>query len=410
MANRNNDQGNDYGRQRGQQSQDHDQQRYGQSGPSQFAGDYQSQSMEQGWDNDRDSDHSHVWTGPGAGAGREQGLGQSSNNRQQFGGREQGYGGYDTQRSGYGQGEGYGSQGAQAYGTRTGLGGSQSAGGQGQGYGQQGYGQSRGYGSQGYGGLQGGLQEHGSRGRSNDFSQGYGQGFGTQGYGQNDRSHQQQGRYGQPSQYGQQQGFGDHVGHGRHELGNETIGSGRIGGFGAVGNRTSNYGGAPMGQGYGSSSGYGMGGEEYGQQYGYRDEDRSGSQFGSFGQGQTHRGRGPKNYTRSDDRIIDDINERLTHADDIDASEIQVRCEGGKVTLEGTVDHRWMKHRAEDIADSCSGVKDVDNRITVQSSGSRDNDSQGLGGSQSSQGQGRTSGTSQSTSGAGKTGGSTQQH
>jgi osmotically-inducible protein OsmY len=28
-----------------------------------------------------------------------------------------------------------------------------------------------------------------------------------------------------------------------------------------------------------------------------------------------------------------------------------------------------MKHRAEDIAEACSGVKDVDNRIRVQAGG-----------------------------------------
>lgn len=78
------------------------------------------------------------------------------------------------------------------------------------------------------------------------------------------------------------------------------------------------------------------------------------------------RGRGPRNYSRSDERIAEDLNERLMDDDEIDASDIGVRVEDGVVTLEGTVRERWAKHRAEDLADSCGGVKDVENRIRVQ--------------------------------------------
>jgi hypothetical protein len=82
------------------------------------------------------------------------------------------------------------------------------------------------------------------------------------------------------------------------------------------------------------------------------------------GQG-SHRGRGPRGYARSDERILEEVNERLCDDPIVDASEIEVRCEQGCVVLEGRVPTRWMKHRAEDIADSASGVKDVDNRIRV---------------------------------------------
>ncbi|MDQ3223120.1 MAG: BON domain-containing protein [Gemmatimonadota bacterium] len=87
-------------------------------------------------------------------------------------------------------------------------------------------------------------------------------------------------------------------------------------------------------------------------------------------QGQGHRGKGPKQYSRSDERIIEDLNERLTDDDDIDASEINVKCENGTVTLEGAVPERWMKHRSEDLVESCSGVKDVENRLQVRREGS----------------------------------------
>ena len=84
-----------------------------------------------------------------------------------------------------------------------------------------------------------------------------------------------------------------------------------------------------------------------------------------------HRGRGPLNYTRSDERIREDINERLTDADDLDASGITVEVSNGVATLAGSVDERWMKHRAEDLVDSCSGVRDVRNQIQVKSSTQR---------------------------------------
>ena len=84
-----------------------------------------------------------------------------------------------------------------------------------------------------------------------------------------------------------------------------------------------------------------------------------------------YRGLGPLNYTRSDERIREDLNERLTDADDLDASGITVEVSNGVAILSGSVDERWMKHRAEDLADSCSGVRDVRNQIQVKSSTQR---------------------------------------
>lgn len=79
-----------------------------------------------------------------------------------------------------------------------------------------------------------------------------------------------------------------------------------------------------------------------------------------------HRGRGPKNYTRSDERITEDINDRLSDDPFIDASDIEVVVNNGEVTLSGHVDHRSSKRRAEDLAESVSGVRNVENRIRVQ--------------------------------------------
>lgn len=152
-------------------------------------------------------------------------------------------------------------------------------------------------------------------------------------------------------------------------------------------------GGRMAGEGYGSSSGYGGGmsgeygaqsrGEQFLRPGDTQSSVRSGMSGGVFGgsdygtsglgtssstRGRGYTGVGPKNYSRSDERIREDLCERLTQDDDIDASEIEVKAEQGLVTLEGAVEQRWMKHRVEDIADSCSGVRQVDNRIRVQGS------------------------------------------
>ena len=79
-----------------------------------------------------------------------------------------------------------------------------------------------------------------------------------------------------------------------------------------------------------------------------------------------HRGRGPRNYQRSDDRIREDVNQRLTDDPYVDASDIEVGVENREVTLTGTVASRSDKRRAEDIADSVSGVTHVQNNLRVQ--------------------------------------------
>ncbi|MDN7424903.1 BON domain-containing protein [Burkholderia sp. AU45388] len=76
--------------------------------------------------------------------------------------------------------------------------------------------------------------------------------------------------------------------------------------------------------------------------------------------------RGPKGYTRSDERIREDVCERLAHALEIDVSDVSVQVSAGRVELDGTVPARWMKHDIEDLADGCLGVRDVENRVRVR--------------------------------------------
>jgi len=80
---------------------------------------------------------------------------------------------------------------------------------------------------------------------------------------------------------------------------------------------------------------------------------------------QDHRGRGPSDYTRSDERIREDVNDTLTHDWRLDASSVRVLVKDGEVTLDGTVGSRQDKRRAEDLSDGVSGVRHVQNNLRL---------------------------------------------
>jgi len=121
-----------------------------------------------------------------------------------------------------------------------------------------------------------------------------------------------------------------------------------------------------------------------------------------------YRGNGPKNYTRSSERIKEDVNDRLSDAWDIDASDIDVSIDGNEVTLSGTVPSKQQKRRAEDIAESVSGVQNVQNNLRIkqqeynQQRNWNDNSGSSSGGSSYS-----GSNTSTGSSNTGSTGGTT---
>lgn len=207
-----------------------------------------------------------------------------------------------------------------------------------------------------------GQDEFRTRGQQGDYGQraggrsGYSE-YGNAPYGQSGSIQSDQQRYGQ-HRYGQRSGYDlsaqyGQSGYGYGQTHSEEMPMG-------MGSATGNYGRS----GYGSEQQ--NRGERLGQGFGQRLSQGSYS-AGSYGSLGRYQGRGPRNYTRSDERITEELNERLTDDADIDASDITVRVSNGMVTLEGTVEDRWMKHRAEDIADSCSGVKDVTNSIRVVS-------------------------------------------
>ncbi len=119
-----------------------------------------------------------------------------------------------------------------------------------------------------------------------------------------------------------------------------------------------------------SSRDYGRG---YGEERGFWDRasDEVASWFGDEEAERRrrqdhHRGRGPRNYTRSSDRIREDVSDRLTDDWRVDASDIEVTVSGTEVTLSGTVSDREQRRRAEDIAESVSGITHVQNNLRVK--------------------------------------------
>lgn len=104
-------------------------------------------------------------------------------------------------------------------------------------------------------------------------------------------------------------------------------------------------------------------GPSWTREWGYGREG-SGGMFGG-----PHAGRGPRGYTRSDERIREDVCDRLCEHGFVDASDIDVRVASGEVTLQGSVRSRQEKRIAEDIAEQVSGVRQLRNELRVNEAG-----------------------------------------
>ena len=79
----------------------------------------------------------------------------------------------------------------------------------------------------------------------------------------------------------------------------------------------------------------------------------------------SHRGKGPRNYNRSDDRINEIVCDRLCDNPELDASAIEVAVKDSDVTLSGEVESKYSKRLAEQLAEQVGGVSNVENRIRV---------------------------------------------
>lgn len=203
------------------------------------------------------------------------------------------------------------------------------------------------YGEADYGGgssYRRGNYENDEMGAGGGRGSGYGSGYGEDVY---------RGRGGTPGDVSSQMGGSHSQGMRRHDTGGSYGGSQHRGG-GYAGWSDNSRGG--QGGGYGSEHA-GMGG---------------GYGIGASGQEQHHRGKGPKGYARSDDRIKEDVCDCLSDDPMIDAGEIEVQVKQGEVTLSGTVSDRLAKRHAEDMIERLSGVKHVQNNIRVKDRSSGD--------------------------------------
>ena len=112
----------------------------------------------------------------------------------------------------------------------------------------------------------------------------------------------------------------------------------------------------------GRARGGGFGEREYGER------DFQGQGFGRHAE-EGFRGRGPRGYRRSSERIREDVCEALTDEGTVDATDIEVDVADGIVTLRGIVSDRRQKRRAEDVAERAGGVRDVRNQLEISERG-----------------------------------------
>ncbi|HEX6960350.1 MAG TPA: BON domain-containing protein [Lacipirellula sp.] len=217
----------------------------------------------------------------------------------------------------------------------------------------------RGFGSGGYG--QGGEELGPAGGPPRYAGAGYGAGEPTyMGYGYQEEQHRG------PSQrqdYGPGQGQQAYVSYGgsrRYRPEQHQYGEGpepSSGAFGGAGLGAYSEGSSDIGRGIASAFGYGE--QAAYRQAGYGRQGAMAQPGGGF------RGRGPKGYQRSDERINDEVCQYLCDDDYIDASDVEVTVSAGEVTLTGTVPDRQSRRRAEDLAEQISGVQHVQNNLRV---------------------------------------------
>lgn len=98
----------------------------------------------------------------------------------------------------------------------------------------------------------------------------------------------------------------------------------------------------------------------------YKNNDFYGNKKRNYQSEGPHRGKGPKNYTRSAERIKDDAANRLSKDSLVDASDIELEVQGNDLILTGTVKSRFEKRRAEALVENVSGIKEINNQLRVK--------------------------------------------
>lgn len=79
-----------------------------------------------------------------------------------------------------------------------------------------------------------------------------------------------------------------------------------------------------------------------------------------------HSGKGPRGWTLSDTRLIDEVSDRLMDDPLLDASEVEVSADAGVITLRGEVPGASDTAHAELVARRTPGVHEVVNRLSFR--------------------------------------------
>jgi hypothetical protein len=77
----------------------------------------------------------------------------------------------------------------------------------------------------------------------------------------------------------------------------------------------------------------------------------------------SYRGKGPRGFQMTDQRIFENVCEALLHSPELDASEIEVEVNAGTVILRGRVDDFSSCHLAEMLTQDLPGVERVENHL-----------------------------------------------
>ena len=216
--------------------------------------------------------------------------------------------------------------------------------------------------------YRGGPDRYGEHAGRHGSEYGYGGGsYGRSNYEQDDMSSGGVAGGGRGYGYGPGNGGDMYRGRGDELRGSHSQSTGRQG-MGRQGMGSYDAGGQTRGGGWYDERTGGMSGRSHGSAGRYGSEHAGmGGGYGIGSSGQEHHGgKGPKGYTRSDDRIKEDVCDCLTDDPMLDAGEIEVQVKNGEVTLTGSVSDRLAKRHAEDMIERVSGVKNVQNSIKVK--------------------------------------------
>lgn len=141
------------------------------------------------------------------------------------------------------------------------------------------------------------------------------------------------------------------------------LGSGVRAGAAWVGNQMQTWGSLLGGKLKGTTAELGRAmrgrGEQMGSAMEHRGESMARSQqYGGWA------GRPPRSYRRPDERILDDVHQRIATSG-VDADEVEIEVSNGVVTVSGRVPRRFDKRVIEELAEQVFGVQEVQNHLRL---------------------------------------------